>query len=155
MIRWIGLLFLALWLAERPAAAAIPTGATSPSSEGLPSPDQLRRVTDSEFEHSFLDGYVLTHLSWASSHPQAETFFRGGVYLLTSGPYQAAGTYQLRDGVLCVHRPAANASRACRLLLTDGHGRFFSQAAPSKATEVGESPPSEMEIRRPGPPTPK
>lgn len=137
MIRQTGFLFLAFWLTASLATAD--PAAVTPA---------LRRVTDAEFQQSLTNSKVRTDVGVVLSHGHAETFLAGGRYRVTSGPLQSLGTYRLKAGVICARTDAEPGLERCRVILTDGQGRFFSRPARSIDDQSGEGFAAELKIDR-------
>ncbi len=95
---------------------------------------------------------VRTDAGVVLSHGHSETFLPGRRYGAASGPLRSFGTYQLRGGVVCARTDAEPRIQRCRVILTDGAGRFFSRPARSIDDQTGHGPIAELRIERPNPP---
>ena len=146
------LILPAAWLAISAAAAGASTSAPSSNAPPYPQLNRLRRITDAEFLNSLTNAEVRTDAGVVLSHGHSETFLPGRRYGAASGPLRSFGTYQLRGGVVCARTDAEPRIQRCRVILTDGAGRFFSRPARSIDDQTGHGPIAELRIERPNPP---
>ena len=150
MIRRIGFLLLVLWVSHPAAAAENAAFDSAASDANLPRPDLLRKVTKAEFRRSLVGGVIRgVNPEVRLNHGSTETFLPDGRYRVTWGPSEGWGTYALRSGVLCARTDAEPQRSVCRVILTDGDGRFFARPPSSPDDQTGEGAIAELRIDHP------